>query len=88
MFKWELDVSDNLNQRMEGFSASIGMSKERFIRLAVLSQLEEMEMNMDERRRNANPSEKKTLSQTYIKIGNEDVPVGPEGGYDHVKVKS
>ncbi|WP_368293615.1 hypothetical protein [Dehalobacter sp. TBBPA1] len=88
MVKWELDVSDNLNQRTEGFSASIGMSRERFIRLAILSQLEEMEMNMDERRRTADPSEKKTLSQTYIKIGDEDVPVDPKGGYDHVKVKS
>ncbi|OCZ54254.1 hypothetical protein [Dehalobacter sp. TeCB1] len=88
MVKWELDVSDNLNQRTEGFSTSIGMSKERFIKLAVLSQLEEMEINMDERRRNADQWEKKTLSQTYIKIGDEDVPVGPKGGYDHAKVKS
>ncbi|XCH79188.1 MAG: hypothetical protein WHF31_00470 [Candidatus Dehalobacter alkaniphilus] len=82
MVRWELDVSDNLNQRAEGFSASIGMSKERFIKLAVLSQLEEMEMNMDERRKNADLSEIKTLSQTYITIGDENIPISSKGGYD------
>ncbi|TCX48928.1 hypothetical protein [Dehalobacter sp. 14DCB1] len=76
MLKWGLDVSDNLNQRTEGFSASIGMDKMEFIKFAVLMQLEKMEAMMDERRKNGSPASKSVISETsYIEMGDKKVPL-------------
>jgi len=75
LVKWELDVSDNLNQRAEGFSLSIGLDKIEFIKFAVLMQLEKMESQMDGRRK-SDSAGVNTLSKVYIEMNDKQVPVG------------
>ncbi|OCZ51359.1 hypothetical protein [Dehalobacter sp. TeCB1] len=74
MVKLEIDISDNLNQRLEGFSVSIGMDKYDYIRFAVLMQLEKMEIIRDENRLK-DPENKNMLSTTYIEVGDKNIPL-------------